>query len=71
MTRIAATVRSHDLDTAAGTLLLDDGSLLTYSSDAFEAGRLRLLRSGQRVVVDLGPDGRTVTAVTLPGFDGA
>jgi len=70
MTRVAATARSHDLESGAGTLLLDDGSLLTYSSDAFEAGRLRLLRSGQRVVVDLGPDGRTVTAVTLPGFDG-
>jgi hypothetical protein len=69
MTGIAATVRSHDAGTGSGTLLLDDGSLLTYSADAFEAGGLRLLRSGQRVVVQLEPDDMAVLVVTLPGID--
>jgi hypothetical protein len=70
MTRVAATVRGHDVGTGTGTVLLDDGSLLAYSADAFEAGGLRLLRSGQRVVVELASDDATVTAVTLSGMDG-
>ena len=69
MTRIPATVRSHDSGTGSGTLLLDDGSLLAYSAAAFEAGGLRLLRSGQRVVVQLEPADMAVSVVTLPGID--
>jgi 2-phospho-L-lactate guanylyltransferase len=64
---VAATVRDHDLESRSGTVLLDDGTLLTYSVTAFDAGGLRLLRSGQRVRLHRDADG-TVTAVTLPGF---
>ena len=67
MTRVAATARSHDLESGAGTLLLDDGTIVTYSAAAFDAGGLRLLRSGQRVRLHRDADG-TVTAITLPSF---
>jgi hypothetical protein len=50
-TAVAATVRDHDPATGAGSLLLDDGSVLDYSAAAFAAGGLRFLRSGQRVQV--------------------
>jgi 2-phospho-L-lactate guanylyltransferase len=62
---VAATVRDHDLGTRSGSLLLDDGSALTYDAAAFDAGGLRLLRSGQRVRVSL-LDGVPV-AVALAG----
>jgi len=61
---VAATVRDHDLATGTGTVLLDDGTLLAYGAEAFAAGGLRLLRSGQRVRVSL-VDGVPV-AVALP-----
>lgn len=64
---VAATVRDHDTATRAGSVLLDDGTLLAYSTTAFEAGGLRLLRSGQRVRLRL-EDG-VVTAVTLVSLD--
>ena len=67
MSDVAATVRDHDLDARSGTVLRDDGTLMTYSAAAFDAGGLRLLRSGQRVRLHLDADG-TVTAITLPGF---
>jgi hypothetical protein len=69
MNDLAATVRSHDVATRSGTLLLDDGGLVRYAADAFGAGGLRLLRSGQRVRVRVEPDGVTVAAVTLSSFD--
>lgn len=68
MSVVAATVRDHDVDTRTGSVLLDDGTLLPYSTSAFEAGGLRLLRSGQRVRLRLDEAG-TVTALTLPTFD--
>ena len=42
-------MRSFDSVTRAGTVLLDDGVELPYDAAAFDAGRLRLLRVGQRV----------------------
>jgi hypothetical protein len=65
---VAATVRHHDLDTRTGSVLLDDGTLLLYSAAAFDAGGLRLLRSGQRVRLRL-DEMSTVLAITLPSFD--
>jgi len=58
------TVATFETDTG-GSLLLDDGSSLTFGPDAFAASGLRLLRLGQRVRVEFGPDG-TVARVTLP-----
>lgn len=60
------TVATYDPHTHTGTLLLDDGSELTLPADAFERSGLRLLRQGQRLVVEADPAG-AVTRVRLPG----
>jgi cold shock CspA family protein len=62
------TVATYDPDTRAGTLLLDDGTELAFPAQAFERSGLRLLRLGQRVTLESGPDG-SVTRVALPGID--
>ena len=61
------TVATFDAQTRTGTLLLDDGSELSFPAEAFDASGLRLLRLGQRVTISAGPDG-IVTRVELPGI---
>ena len=61
------TVATFDAQSRTGTLLLDDGSELSFPAEAFDASGLRLLRLGQRLTVATGPDG-TVTKVELPGI---
>ena len=61
------TVATFDAQSRSGTLLLDDGSELSFPAAAFEASGLRLLRLGQRLTVSAGPDG-AVTRVELPGI---
>ncbi|MEU8231937.1 cold-shock protein [Actinoplanes sp. NPDC048967] len=61
------TVATFDAQSRSGTLLLDDGSELSFPTAAFEASGLRLLRLGQRLTISAGPDG-TVTKVELPGI---
>lgn len=61
-----ATVKAYDAATRGGSVLLDDGSELSFDAAAFGAGGLRLLRFGQRVNIAV-TDGR-VTAVTLSTF---
>ena len=61
------TVATFDNQTHAGTLLLDDGSELAFPAEAFRASGLRLLRLGQRVTIEAGPDG-VVTKVELLGI---
>jgi 2-phospho-L-lactate guanylyltransferase len=58
------TVATFEQD-KGGSVLLDDGSTLTFAADAFAASGLRLLRLGQRVRIELGPDG-VVSRLTLP-----
>lgn len=74
MTELSATSHRHDRATGAGAVLLDDGRLLGYDAEAFEAGGLLLLRPGQRVRVrldgDLGVPGTRVVQVSLRGTDG-
>lgn len=62
------TVATYDPKTRSGTLLLDDGTELTFPAAAFDASGLRLLRLGQRVRVEHDESGRIVR-VTLPTFD--
>jgi hypothetical protein len=64
--RVQATVRSFDETTRSGTVFLDDGTVLEFGTPAFDAGPLRLLRTGQRV--NLGMSGTEITYVTLSTF---
>jgi 2-phospho-L-lactate guanylyltransferase len=60
---VQATVRSFDPASRTGTVLLDDGSELSYDRDAFDAGGIRLLRVGQRVRIEV--DWPRVTFLTI------
>ena len=61
-----ATVATFE-EGAGGTVLLDDGSTMSFDAEAFAASGLRHLRLGQRVRLELGPDGR-VQRRTLPAL---
>ncbi|MGJ6962190.1 hypothetical protein ACSDR0_09790 [Streptosporangium sp. G11] len=61
-----ATVRDFDPATRSGSVFLDDGTQIPFDAAAFDAGPLRLLRSGQRVNIVM--DGDDVTYVTLSTF---
>ncbi|BDZ58717.1 cold shock CspA family protein [Barrientosiimonas humi] len=52
-----ATVHTFDLDTASGSVLMDNGRELRFGQTAFAASGLRHLRPGQRVSVEIGSDG--------------
>jgi cold shock CspA family protein len=47
------TVFRYDSLTRGGAVLLDDGTELSFAADAIDGTRLRLLRPGQRVRVDV------------------
>jgi cold shock CspA family protein len=61
------TVADYDPETRTGTLLLDDGTRVSFPAAAFDASGLRLLRLGQRVRLEHDPAG-TLTRITLPTF---
>lgn len=61
------TVASFDPHTHAGTVLLDDGTELDFPAEAFERSGLRLLRLGQRVVVESDAAG-SVARVGIAGI---
>ena len=58
------TVRSFDVHSRSGDVLLDDGQVLSFPARAFDASGLRLLRLGQRVRLRVDDDG-TVTFITI------
>ncbi|WP_433433633.1 hypothetical protein [Nonomuraea sp. CA-141351] len=60
------TVRSFDEATRSGTVFLDDGTVLEFGTPAFDAGPLRLLRTGQRV--NLAMSAGEITYITLSTF---
>jgi cold shock CspA family protein len=62
------TIATYDPQTHGGTLLLDDGTELTFPPEAFHRSGLRLLRLGQRVTVEADPAG-VISRVLLPGID--
>jgi cold shock CspA family protein len=63
---VQATVRTYDAQTRSGSVLLDDGTELTFDAAAFDAGGLRLLRFGQRVNIAVA--GERITVITLGTF---
>jgi cold shock CspA family protein len=62
------TIASFDEAGHRGSVLLDDGTPVEFSADAFEASGLRLLRVGQRVRLETSAGGQVVrvTLYTLP-----
>ncbi|WP_433791838.1 cold-shock protein [Actinoplanes sp. CA-252034] len=60
------TIATFDPDTRSGTLLLDDGTPLSFGAEAFQRSGLRLLRLGQRVTVESDATG-VVRRVLIPG----
>lgn len=65
-----ATAYTYDAGTRSGSVLLDDGTPVSFDAAAFDAGGLRLLRPGQRVRIETEghKDGLRVTLVTLQTF---
>lgn len=65
-----ATAYTYDPATRSGSVLLDDGTPVSFEAPAFDAGGLRLLRSGQRVRIEVeGSAGDLrITLVTLQTF---
>ncbi len=51
------TVASYQPDSRGGSVLLDDGTRLPFAADALDGSRLRLLRPGQRVRLEVDGDG--------------
>lgn len=66
-----ATVLAFDPESRSGRVVLDDGSTISFDSAAFDAGGLRLVRPGQRVLLmrDAAGDiaALTVATLDLPG----
>ena len=62
------TVATFDEQTRSGTVLLDDGTEVSFASAAFAASGLRLLRLGQRLKIDRDASGQ-ITAIFFPGLD--
>lgn len=52
-----ATVHRFDPDDGSGSVLTDNGRELPFAASVFAASRLRHLRVGQRVSIDVGPLG--------------
>jgi 2-phospho-L-lactate guanylyltransferase len=59
------TVATYDPVTRGGTVLLDDGTELTFDGAAFATSGLRLLRFGQRLRLTRDAAGR-VTELNVP-----
>jgi 2-phospho-L-lactate/phosphoenolpyruvate guanylyltransferase len=64
---VQATVRRFDPVRRNGSVLLDDGTELMFDEAAFVAGRLRLLRPGQRVYLTT-DEATRITLITLSTF---
>ncbi|BEL11731.1 hypothetical protein Q0Z83_099220 [Actinoplanes sichuanensis] len=60
------TIATFDTETRSGTLLLDDGTRLSFGAEAFQRSGLRLLRLGQRVTVESDATG-VIWRVLIPG----
>ena len=61
-----ATVHSFDAETRTGSVLRDDGLQLPFDAHTFDDSGLRLLRSGQRLTVEVVDD--MVVAMRIVGI---
>ena len=60
MLTVQATVRDWDAGSRGGTVLLDDGRVLSFDGEAVQ---VRALRLGQRVLLRI--DGERISALTI------
>ncbi|MEV7419913.1 hypothetical protein [Streptomyces sp. NPDC089919] len=62
-----ATAYTYEPETRTGSVLLDDGTPVSFDAPAFDAGGLRLLRAGQRVRIETEGSGTAlrITLITL------
>ena len=60
-----ATVHRFDPATGAGTVLTDEGLVLPFEAQTFAASRLRHLRTGQRLTVEVAGEGPDAVVVGL------
>lgn len=56
-TSTQATVHAFNDDEFAGEVITDTGRVLSFSREVFERSSLRHLRIGQRVNIEVGPEG--------------
>lgn len=64
-----ATVHEFDDATGSGSLITDEGLVIPFAPEAWEAGPLRTMRPGQRVRIVLDDRlPRSVVAITLATF---
>ncbi|HWC23211.1 MAG TPA: hypothetical protein VG502_13000 [Flexivirga sp.] len=61
-----ATIHTFDNDSGSGTVLTDNGRLLTVDHATFAKSHLRHLRMGQRVSIEVGAEG--VTRLWIEGI---
>lgn len=61
-----ATVHEYDEHSGNGSVLTDNGRILAFSAEVFQASSLRLVRVGQRLNIEVGPDG--VSRLWLTGI---
>ena len=61
------TVKEFSEETRSGTVVLDDGTVLPLSAQAFSSSGLRMLRMGQRVrlVTDGEGEARSIQQIEL------
>jgi 2-phospho-L-lactate/phosphoenolpyruvate guanylyltransferase len=59
---VQASVHSFDAATGDGSVLLDDGRRVPFDASVFARSGLRLLRTGQRVTVELSGEAGSVEA---------
>lgn len=52
-----ASVHEFDDRSGKGSVLTDNGRILPFTAEVFDASALRLLRVGQRLNIEVGPDG--------------
>jgi 2-phospho-L-lactate guanylyltransferase len=62
---VQASVHSFDPAVGSGSVLLDDGQRVPFDGAVFSRSGLRLLRTGQRVTVELSSDAATPTVTSL------
>ncbi len=60
-----ATVSAFDASARTGSVLLDDGLEMSFDAPALDGSGLRLLRTGQRVMIETTGTGSAATIVRL------